>query len=111
MQAGARLKDWCSSYDSQPGCPQRPVDVHVIPPAYAALLASRRVVQAASRAMPGWSLNDALTLMDLVGIQTAMRQRGPPSGQSRYQIPDGDQQADKGGRDVLAVISSSLVRD
>ena len=33
------------------------------------------------------------------------------SDQSRYQVPDGDDQGDEGGRDVLAVISSSLVRD
>lgn len=50
------------------------IDVHhhVVPPPYAAFLASRGITEAGGRLMPGWTLGDALSLMDLVGIRTAM---------------------------------------
>ncbi len=50
------------------------IDVHhhVVPPQYTAFLSSRGLSEAGGRAIPRWTLDNALSLMDLVGIATAM---------------------------------------
>jgi predicted TIM-barrel fold metal-dependent hydrolase len=50
------------------------IDVHhhVVPPQYAAFLASRGLSEVGGRSIPKWTLEDALSLMDLVDITTAM---------------------------------------
>jgi predicted TIM-barrel fold metal-dependent hydrolase len=50
------------------------IDVHhhVLPPAYTTWLARHGIVEAGGRQIPAWSVDEALSLMDLVGIATAM---------------------------------------
>jgi 6-methylsalicylate decarboxylase len=53
---------------------RRRIDVHqhIVPPAYARWLASNGIRDAGGRELPGWSVEDALTLMDSQEIATAV---------------------------------------
>lgn len=54
--------------------PRRRIDVHhhIVPPAYVAWLASAGVSDAGGRALPAWSVDEALTLMESHDVATAI---------------------------------------
>jgi hypothetical protein len=66
------------------------VHQHMIPPAYARWLATHNAADAGGRPLPAWSVQRALSVMDLIGTSTAILSVSTPGTAPASDNPDAD---------------------